>query len=263
MTEQALSGVGVLVTRPLSQTSELVNAIEAQGGTAICFPAIEIVPRDDAKIAAESAALQHPDIVVYVSRNAVRYGLAQAGDALVAAVGPATAAALEAAGHNVDVLPAAGFDSEHLLAEPALTNVADKVVRIVRGSAGRDLLADTLRARGAQVDYLSVYERQLPNYSDAELNALESRWRAGEINVVTVMSAETARNLHTLLPNWCVEQLSRGLLVAPAARVLKEVLKCFPGSATKLAAGPLADDMIDAIIALGHTAPETPDGQET
>jgi uroporphyrinogen-III synthase len=255
MPDQALSGVGVLVTRPLSQAQDLVDAIEAHGGIATCFPVIEIVPRDAAELAASVASLQDPDVVIFVSRNAVRFGLASAANGLIAAVGPATAAAVEACGRKVDVLPSSGFDSEHLLAEPALTDVANKTVRIVRGSDGRDLIANTLRERGARVEYLSVYTRQIPEYSDAELDALESRWRAGRINVVTVMSVESAKNLEALLPTWCADQIKCGSLVAPAARVLKEALTIFPGTSAVQAAGPLASDMVNAIIELGNTAP--------
>jgi uroporphyrinogen-III synthase len=258
MSDHALAGVGVLVTRPAQQSLELIKAVEAHGGTAIRFPVIEIVPQDTAVIAADACMLQDPDIVIFVSRNAVQYGHSYAVNGLVAAVGPATAAALETFGLRVDIRPASGFDSEHLLAEPDLVKVAGKVVRIVRGSDGRELLADTLRNRGAQVEYLSVYARRIPEYSAAELGELETRWRAGEIDVVTVMSVESVRNLAALLPDWCNNQLCRSPLVAPAARVLREALEKFPGTSATVAAGPLASDMIEAIIELGHTEPGKP-----
>jgi len=255
MADQQLAGVGVLVTRPSHQAVELVDAIEDHGGTAVRFPVIDIVPRGAAEIAADEALLKDPDIVIFVSRNAVQFGLAHTADAIVAAVGPATTAALEAAGHRADIRPELGFDSEHLLAEPHLLDVADKTVRIVRGTDGRELLADTLRSRGAFVDYLPVYERRLPQYTDAELGALEARWRSGDIDLVTVMSVESVRNLGALLPDWCKNQLRNTSLVTPAARVLKEALARFPGTSATLAAGPLAGDMVRAIIELWHTAP--------
>ena len=48
MTDAPLQGLGVLVTRPRAQATELIEAIQSKGGSAICFPAIDIVPRDDA-----------------------------------------------------------------------------------------------------------------------------------------------------------------------------------------------------------------------
>jgi uroporphyrinogen-III synthase len=255
MPDGALAGIGVLVTRPATQSSELVDAIEANGGIAVRFPVIEIIPRDAAEIDASAALLGDPDIVVFISRNAVEYGLSYSAGGLVAAVGPATAAALQAAGHTIDIQPVAGYDSEHLLAEPDLLDVAGKLVRIVRGSDGRELLADTLRERGAQIEYLSVYSRNIPEYNAAELAELERHWREIPVVVITVMSVESVRNLAALLPNSCREQLDGSSLVAPAARVLKVALDTFPGTAATLAAGPQAGDMVKAIIALGQTAP--------
>lgn len=252
MSDKPLAGVGILVTRPTPQASELIETIEALGGVAIGFPVIEIVPLDAAVIAADACMLQRPDIVIFVSRNAVLYGHTYAANAVVAAVGPATAAALDASGLSADIKPTSGFDSEHLLAEPDLINVDGKVVRIVRGNDGRELLAETLRERGAQVEYLSVYTRRVPEYSGAELHALETRWRKGEIDVVLALSVESVRNLAALLPDWCNNQLRHGSLVTPAARVLKEALEKFPGTTATVAAGPSASEMIGAIIELGQ-----------
>ena len=50
MADRALQGVGVLVTRPRTQAIELVDAIEARGGDAYCFPVIEIAPREDLEV---------------------------------------------------------------------------------------------------------------------------------------------------------------------------------------------------------------------
>lgn len=256
MADADLGGLGVLVTRPENQAAELVTAIEAAGGKAICFPVIEIVPRDPGDIARDASELPPPDWAIFVSANAVRYGIDQAGRARIAAIGPATAAAIESAGRAVAVKPAAGFDSEQLLAEPALKAVEGQNVRIVRGSAGRDLLAETLTDRGANVDYLSVYARRRPQPEPAELDRLERAWRSGGIGAVIVMSVESLHNLIDMLPSQCLERLATTLLVTPAARVLKEVLGRYPGAPAVLADGPGATDMLRAISAhaTGHTS---------
>jgi uroporphyrinogen-III synthase len=62
MTDSPLHGVGVLVTRPRAQAAELINLIQDNGGKAICFPVIEIVPRDSSAVARDAAALPTPDI---------------------------------------------------------------------------------------------------------------------------------------------------------------------------------------------------------
>jgi uroporphyrinogen-III synthase len=183
----------------------------------------------------------------------VEHGLAQAGSARIAAIGPATAAAIEAGGRSIDIRSDAGYNSEHLLGEPELHDVSGKIVRIIRGTRGRELLAETLRARGAIVDYLSVYERQVPDYTTAELDNLEQQWRAGEVNVVTIMSVESLRNLVSLLPEWCLSRLVDTPLVTPATRVIKEARERFPGLPATLARGPQAGDMVDAIISCTQT----------
>lgn len=255
MTEAPLEGVGVLVTRPRSQASELVAAIEAAGGTAFCFPVLEIVAIDESTVSAKAGALARPDVVIFVSRNAVEYGLEYSQGGQLAAIGPSTAAAIAAAGRIVDIQPSAGYDSEHLLAEPVLSDVAGKHIRIIRGSAGRELLAEELVARGAQVDYLSVYERRLPDVSAQTLSDLEARWRQGGINIITSMSVQSFRNLVALLPAWCEAQLEMTPLVTPAGRVLKEVLDRYPASRPIIASGPRAEEMVEAIIALHKVDP--------
>jgi len=252
MADTALAGVGVLVTRPKHQSEALLAAIRNAGGSPIRFPSIEIVGVD---AASDAAGLAAPEIVIFVSSNAVEHGLQYAEGARIAAVGPATAAAIEAAGRSVDISSSAGFDSENLLAAADFFSVTGKRIRIIRGQDGRELLADTLRARGAQVDYLQVYERRMPLYSDDEVESLLHVWESGQIDVVTVMSIAAFRNLIELLPESAIPLLSRTPLVTPAERVLKEALDMFPELPTTLAAAPDADEMVRGVVrAIDRTA---------
>jgi len=255
MTDSPLHGIGVLVTRPRAQAAELINLIQDNGGNAICFPVIEIVPLDSSAVAADAAALPTPDIALFVSRNAVAHGLSHAAGAMKGATGPATAAAIEDRGQSVDILSKRGFDSESLLLEPALQNVAGKNIRIIRGLGGRGLLAETLRERGATVDYLSVYERKLPECSPELLSEIEAAWRGGNIHAITVMSVQTLKNLLEMLPDWCRQRIENVPLVTPAARVIKEALNLCPAARTLLASGPQAADMVAAIIETQRTDP--------
>lgn len=252
MTDGQLAGIGVLVTRPDHQAESLAKAIEAAGGRAIRFPAIEILPRPAEAIAADAARLQQPDIVIFVSTNAVRYGLDCAAPARIAAIGPATAAAIEASGRPVDIQPEGGFDSEHLLVEPELNDVAGKVIRIVRGQSGREMLASTLLARGAAVEYLGVYTRRAPRPDSAALAHLEAAWRNGKIDVVTVMSVETLVNLLSILPDECRKRLRETPLVTPAQRVIIEARTRLQGIPAVLAEGTDANDIVRAVARHVH-----------
>ena len=248
MNDAVLKGIGVLITRPEALATELIEAIEKKGGIAYCFPALKILPRESEVIDVEAANLPIADIAIFVSRNAVAKGLKHAQNAIICAIGPATAAAIRSTGRNVDTEPSEGFDSENLLKERSLQDVAGKQVRIIRGSEGREVLADTLRERGAIVNYLSVYEQTLPKVDEITLAKIETAWRNGRIHVVTAMSVQTLKNLPTLLPTWCRERLGSLTLVTPATRVIKEMQVRYPLSQPVLAAGTETSKIVDAIV---------------
>lgn len=251
MTTAALAGTGVVVTRPIRQADELVNAIAAAGGRVIRFPAIDIVARDSDEVANMLASDATPDILLFVSRNAAEFGppASSVRGASIAAIGPSTAAVLHDAGFAVDIVPDDGFDSEHLLAHPDLRDVSGKSITIVRGSDGRELLADTLRSRGANVSYLPVYERKLPVADIQELARLEQHFNQDEIDCVTFMSVATLENFLRLIPDSCREKMRKTLLVAPSERVIQTARDLIPGAPTALASGPQVAAMVDALIA--------------
>lgn len=217
-----LAGRTVLVTRPAAQAAALAQAIEAAGGVAFVFPALVLEAVPQAELAAPLARLRGADIAVFVSPGAAQFGMAAIGAAGglppaagIFAVGPGTARALRRQGIDGVVTPD-GQDSEALLALPQLADVAGKRVMIVRGVGGRPLLADTLAARGATVDFLECYRRTLPQADAAPLLA---RWRAGGIDAVTVTSAETLSNLAKLLGETGVPLLVRTPLFAPHEKI--------------------------------------------
>ena len=251
MSEAMLKGFGVLVTRPEHQADELSAAIEEAGGEAIRFPVIEIEPYESADVSRSLETLPDPDITIFISTNAVMCGLSYAnGDQTkIAAIGPSTKAAIESAGTQVDIYPAQGFDSEHLLAEVELQQVTGKNIRIVRGDSGRELLADTLRERGATVDYLPVYRRLSRVYSLSLLTGLEHRWRDGQVSCVVAMSVDSLTKLLEILPAGARELLAETPLVTPSARVLQTASDRIPEAKVSLAESPQTDDIVRALVA--------------
>jgi uroporphyrinogen-III synthase len=249
LTDGPLTGCGVLITRPAHQAQTQADAITEAGGKVLHFPVLDIVGRDPTRIKRDLAALAAPDIVIFVSANAVAHGLSalRGTGAQLAAIGPATRDAIEAAGRHIDIVPDEVFDSEHLLRHPALQSVSGRNVLIVRGQSGRTLLADTLTARGARVDYLCVYER-LPHVpAPAELAALAAALEAGNVHYVVAMSADTIHQLLALLPPRTAALLRKTALVAPSARVLQTATTLLPGISTVLAPGPQASAIVDAL----------------
>lgn len=255
MSEGPLAGYRVLVTRPAHQVGALVAVIEGAGGEAIRFPVIRIIGRNPDVIAQEFASLPRPDIAIFVSPNAVDHGLAavRASAASIAAIGPTTRAAIETAGADVAITSDDGFDSESLLAHPALENVGDRSVVIVRGESGRELLAETLRNRGAEVHYLSTYRREIRRAPPDEISLLDENWRSNGIDCVTVMSVETLENLLHQLPPTSLELLRKTPLVAPGARVIQTARELVPGIPAILASGPQPADMLNALIKARHS----------
>lgn len=148
----------------------MCRLIEAAGGRAIRLPLLAVAPTEPS--AATRAALDGGlayDVMVFVSRNAVQYGIPLLRPLLdgmnhcaVFGVGPATFEALAEAGWMpARVPPATEASSEGLLGLETFTapRIAGKQVLIVRGVGGRDTLAATLTERGAQVRYAEVYRR--------------------------------------------------------------------------------------------------------
>src|SRR5450755_2059224 len=196
-----LDGRGILITRPARQAAGLARQIAAIGGNPVMFPAIVILPPEDRKALEQAQReLARYDFAVFVSANAVEYGIGDPAawpPRLVAlAPGPGTAAALAAVGIGNVRLPATTMDSEGLLALPELSAVAGKRVVIFRGGGGRELLGETLVARGAIVVSVDCYRRARPGANAA---GLEEALRAGRVDAVSLTSSEGLDNLWALL----------------------------------------------------------------
>jgi uroporphyrinogen-III synthase len=250
MSESSLAGKRILVTRPSQQAADLVTAIEAAGGIPKVFPLLEILPRDPQLVAREEALLPSPEFLVYVSPNAVHHGLRwHRTNAVAIAIGPATLSELHRAGISDARHAGAGFDSESLLADAVFESVAGRHIRIVRGQDGRELLGETLRDRGAVVDYLAVYRRQARQVSDDEATRLQNRLRKGEIDGITIMSVASMQSLVGVLQGSAHDLLRGCRLVTPSRRVLKNINELMPDARATLAPGPQADDMILGLIA--------------
>lgn len=214
-----LAGVRVLVTRPAHQAEALCRLVEQAGGEAIRLPALAIEPVTTAEIMALGVRLARYTLAIFISPNAVDCACDRVGEWPVgvrtAAVGQGTARALaRRLGRGPDLVPAARFDSEGLLALPELQAMGGERVLILRGEGGRELLAQTLRARGAQVDYAEVYRRVTPHGEAVALARLER----GEVDIVTVSSSEGLRTLLELAGEAAGAQLRRLPLVMLSER---------------------------------------------
>ena len=139
----------------------------------------------------------------------------------------------------------AAYSRDHLLSSPSKsTSIAGSSAAVFRGDGGRELLGDTLRARGAAVEYVACYRRALPSADPAPL--LEA-WRDGRIDALTVTSSEGLRNLCTLLGADGRALLQATPLFVPHPRI---------GDAARAAVSPAGQEAI-AVDRAGRRATES------
>ena len=221
-----LAGRTIVVTRPQAQAAPLAEAIAESGGAPLIFPLLEIAPASDPQPLVDAVQrLADYSLAVFISPNAVDYAVpailasGQWPAALVpAAVGQGTVKALAAHGVSGCVAPTRRFDSEALLELPELATerVGGRRVAIFRGDGGRELLADTLRARGATVDCVTCYRRSGPS---GGLEPLLAAWRESRLDALTVSSSEGMRYLFDLLDDEGRTFLKRTPLFVPHGRI--------------------------------------------
>ena len=209
MQTDLLAGIQILVTRPVQQAQPLCDMLNAHGGQAILFPVIKIEAISlSKKMMNIIEDIDKIDFAVFISPNAVQYGVAQLlahgkiPDKLkLVTIGKASAKKmLQVLGRAPDIYPTQQYNSEALLALDGLQHeqVNNKKVLVFRGCGGRELLAQSLIQRGAEVFYAEVYQRVKP---ELEQQSLEAVWgkTSRRPDIITVTSNEALSNLVSML----------------------------------------------------------------
>ena len=194
-----LAGRRILVTRPRAQSADLCDKLAALGAEAIAFPTIEIAPLEDyASLDLAVRQLSAFDWIIFTSVNGVAAfweRLVGVGAGLVpalriAAIGPATAEALQKRGVRAEFIPEE-YVAERIL--DGLGDVSGRRILLPRADIAREALAVELSRRGAIVDEIAAY-RTLPAAPDprglAEL-------RRG-VDAIAFTSSSTVRNFVAL-----------------------------------------------------------------
>lgn len=252
----------VVVTRPLAQAQTLCQRIEDAGLEAFCCPTLEIVPLDvqsteGQALRAAMTQLSTYHLVIFISPNAIEESLRQWSGTwptitAIGVMGPGSRAVL--AQHGLEagqckiispmceslaplqgqaVVEAARFDSESLLEQLTLHQnstlavpLSAARVLVLRGTHGRDLIVEQLRARGAQVEVVPCYQRRVPVLSPAQ----QTQWRRlaqqRQVLQIVATSSEGLRNLPALLADtldaddftWLYQQC----VVAPHVRIVEQ-----------------------------------------
>ncbi|OUS27597.1 hypothetical protein A9Q99_14230 [Gammaproteobacteria bacterium 45_16_T64] len=201
----AALSLSVLVTRPEQQALSLADTLRTQGMSPVLMPTLEIVPRILSPQENESiASLDLYSHVICVSANAARFGLECIADFWPQwpvqqqwiAVGPATYNAMQNWGLGEIQFPKGASHSEGVLALDSLQDLNEHKVLILRGVSGRELMANTLRERGAVVDYLELYERKKPA---VDPNILGQWLCSSSKKAIVVTSGDGLKNLISMV----------------------------------------------------------------
>ena len=250
----------IMITRPAHQAGHLAEEINTAGGNSFLFPtldinAVKLSQQDQQKI----QQINQFDIVIFISPNAVEYGLSQiltctdlSDSVALATIGQASAKALYGKlGKQPDIVPVENFNSEGLLATQAMQNVSNKRILIIRGNGGREHLKQTLQQRGAFVEYLNIYQRVKPASNSTDL---VQYLQNNQIAAIVITSAEILKNLVEMTPEKVISQLYQVPLLLINKRLV-DIAKD-AGFKNKLLVATEADDnaIIDS-LKINHLLP--------
>ncbi len=200
-----LAGRRIVVTRAPEQARELIHGLERFGANVVLLPMVSFAPPEDwRKLDEQLRRLDWFQAILFLSKNAVRYILdrcAQLGikcellgssNRLIAAVGPATAKALEERGIRVNYVAEKG--TGEALAGELRQSLAGRRVLLPRSDRGDERVTATLREAGAEVTEVVAYRTTAP--TEADVNVFAAILRA-EVDAVLFASPSAFENFRT------------------------------------------------------------------
>jgi uroporphyrinogen-III synthase len=221
--DQPLAGASIVITRPATAAGSIRRRVQAMGGKAIGLPGIGLrAVADPGKARRELRAARTADIAVFISPAAVRFAwnllprLRFARAACVLAPGAGSARALRRRGVVTAAHPPDRQDTEGLLDLPVLSRVRRRHIVIVGAAGGRDLLSRELRARGARLQLIEVYQRTAPRLDRRHFAQLECA--PGPL-IALFSSADALTNLHAELTPALFAHLAANDCVVSSARI--------------------------------------------
>ncbi|MFT4561053.1 MAG: uroporphyrinogen-III synthase [Gammaproteobacteria bacterium] len=248
-----LQGLSVLITRPAAHAVSLCERVEFAGGIAIHAPMLEIRSVSNPSNTSKIDQLERYEKIIFISRNAVNYGLAELAinqrgltSQQLFAVGPGTAKSLQESGFGPVSIPVDEFSSAGLLRLGALqkSELVGAKILIFRGLGGRELLSETLQLRGAEVDYCEVYERAEPQFSLTE--TLVSA-QASTPTIAVVTSLDSLNNLAKKIRAEALIELFDMPLVVVGARIARGVAALGFTNPPVIVDNPDDDTIIDTL----------------
>ena len=217
--------VGVVISRPIDQGLSLQAELERAGISSLKFPCIEIDAIETPKLRQIAQNLDQYQHLIFTSVNAVEHGMELLqrywpqwpAEIHWYGVGKTTQAALKR--WNIcATIPQSSYNSEGLLSLPLLQSVAGARILLVRGVGGRELLADTLRQRGGEVEFAETYVRKVPHIELAQLKQLDGFCRSKSRTFLLASSQEILSNFALLTDNSALDP-KQLIIVAVSERI--------------------------------------------
>jgi uroporphyrinogen III methyltransferase/synthase len=202
-----LFGRRIIITRARSQAKAFARAIEELGGEVVEFPTIEILPPQSYNFLDRAIQeIENYRWIIFTSVNGVDHFLTRLRDLKrnirtlkgikIAAIGPETAKALESANLRVCVVPQE-YRAEAILQELKPDEIRGMRVLLPRAAEARDILPETLREWGAEVDVVEAYRTVAAGSDAAWFRTLPLGKRA---DMITFTSSSTVNHFAALFP---------------------------------------------------------------
>ncbi len=257
----SLKGLHLLITRPQPQAERWATQLQVLGALTTLSPVMTIEPvapgSSEAQLIKQTVFdLDHYSMVIFVSQNAVEYGVNWIDDywpqlpvgVSFVGIGKATQAALSARGlfpdsDHISDYQQSPMNSESLLAEPFMQTVAGQKILIMRGFGGRTHLQQVLTSRGAKVDNACLYHRFTAKVFDIDQAFLKD---TAHERIITAHSGESIENLVTLTPASQRAWLYNQTLLVPGLRA-QQLAQKLGFNNILMAINATHDSMLEAI----------------
>lgn len=263
-----LAGRRIVVTRARPQASILVRRIKELGGEVIEFPTIEIRPPESYAALDDAIANLHTyHWVLFTSVNGVdqfidrlqflKRSIGDLAAVEVGAIGPETAKRVELAGVRNCVVPKQ-FRAEGILEVLEPEAMRGKRVLIPRADKAREILPETLRQWGAEVDVVEAYRTAIPATDTSELKSILQR---GGVDMITFTSSSTVSNFVRLLQGRSLAELLGGTAVACIGPITRKTVEEAGGRADVVSEQFTISGLVQAIRDYFERSPEPEHGE--
>jgi len=264
--ERPLFGKRIVVTRSIEQAGELIEMLEERGAEAIPAPTIKIAPPEDLTVLDQACAKAGEfDWIVFTSGNGVQYfmerlltvsDVRELKGVRICTIGPSTASRLARYGIRVDLTPdefRAEAVVEALKASASTNGDGKDTLRgrrflLPRADIARDLLADELRAAGAEVTDVAAYRTILAGSDRDSEPDIYRMLLDRQIDAVTFTSASTVKNFVRILGAEQAVDLLRTTVVASIGPVTAEAAQQLDIATHVMPGRYTIPDLVDALV---------------